>query len=70
MIVLSSLRQLNKFPKLLDQLKVNGFMVIPVGTVLFFQTLLRLTKGADGRIKQENLGIVAFVPLTVEYGQG
>jgi protein-L-isoaspartate O-methyltransferase len=45
-------------------------MVIPVGRVSFFQTLLRLTKGIYGRIKQENLGGVAFVPLTGEYGQG
>jgi protein-L-isoaspartate(D-aspartate) O-methyltransferase len=55
---------------LLDQLKPNGVMVIPVGRVSFFQTLLRLTKAVDGRIKQENLGGVAFVPLTGEYGQG
>jgi protein-L-isoaspartate(D-aspartate) O-methyltransferase len=55
---------------LLDQLKVDGVMVIPVGRVSFFQTLLRLTKGVDGKIKQENLGGVAFVPLTGKYGQG
>jgi protein-L-isoaspartate(D-aspartate) O-methyltransferase len=55
---------------LLDQLKADGVMVIPVGRVSFFQTLLRLTRGADGKIKQENLGGVAFVPLTGEYGQG
>jgi protein-L-isoaspartate(D-aspartate) O-methyltransferase len=55
---------------LLDQLKADGVMVIPVGRVSFFQTLFRLTKGADGKIKQENLGGVAFVPLTGEYGQG
>ena len=41
---------------LLDQLKADGVMVIPVGRVSFFQTLLRLTKGKDGKIKQENLG--------------
>jgi protein-L-isoaspartate(D-aspartate) O-methyltransferase len=55
---------------LLDQLKADGVMVIPVGRVSFFQTLLRLTKGANGKIKQENLGGVAFVPLTGEHGQG
>jgi protein-L-isoaspartate(D-aspartate) O-methyltransferase len=54
---------------LLDQLKANGVMLIPVGRVSFFQTLFRLTKGVDGKIKQENLGGVAFVPLTGEYGQ-
>jgi len=55
---------------LLDQLKPSGVIVIPVGRMSFFQTLLRLSKGVDGIIKRENLGGVAFVPLTGEYGQG
>ncbi len=55
---------------LLDQLKAGGVMVIPVGRISFYQTLIRLTKGEDGKIKQEDLGGVAFVPLTGEYGQG
>jgi len=33
-----------------------------------FQTLWKLTKEADGKLKEENLGGVAFVPLTGEYG--
>lgn len=53
---------------LTDQLKANGIMVIPVGDAALFQTLLRLTKGENGKITQENLGDVAFVPLTGEYG--
>jgi len=54
---------------LIDQLKPNGIMLIPVGSVSFFQNLIKVTKGLDGKIKQENLGGVAFVPLTGEYGQ-
>jgi len=33
-----------------------------------FQTLLKITKGIDGKIKEESLGGVAFVPLIGEYG--
>jgi protein-L-isoaspartate(D-aspartate) O-methyltransferase len=54
---------------LIEQLKEGGVMVIPVGTVSFYQTLIRLTKDADGEIRQEDLGGVAFVPLIGEYGQ-
>ena len=54
---------------LVDQLKPNGILLIPVGSVTLFQHLLKITKGSDGKIKQENLGGVAFVPLTGKYGQ-
>ena len=54
---------------LVDQLKTNGILLIPVGSVTLFQHLLKITKGSDGKIKQENLGGVAFVPLTGKYGQ-
>lgn len=58
-----------KVPKpLVDQLKVNGILVVPVGSATLFQTLLKITKLADGKILEENLGGVAFVPLTGEYG--
>jgi len=53
---------------LVDQLKPGGVMLIPVGSVSLFQTLLKITKGLDGKIKQENMGGVAFVPLTGEHG--
>jgi protein-L-isoaspartate(D-aspartate) O-methyltransferase len=43
-------------------------MLIPVGSVSFFQNLMKITKGLDGKIQQENVGGVAFVPLTGEYG--
>jgi protein-L-isoaspartate(D-aspartate) O-methyltransferase len=53
---------------LLDQLKVNGIMVIPVDDVSLFQTLMRLSKDENAKVKQENLGELAFVSLIGEYG--
>jgi protein-L-isoaspartate(D-aspartate) O-methyltransferase len=53
---------------LIEQLKFGGIMLIPVGNVHFFQNLIKVTKNADGRIVRENLGGVAFVPLTGRYG--
>lgn len=53
---------------LVDQLRPDGVLLIPVGSVSLFQHLLKITKEPDGKIKQENLGGVAFVPLTGEYG--
>jgi protein-L-isoaspartate(D-aspartate) O-methyltransferase len=53
---------------LIDQLKSGGIMLIPVGSVSLFQNLIKITKRPDGKIKEENLGGVAFVPLTGEYG--
>lgn len=53
---------------LVEQLKKGGIMLVPVGSVSMFQTLIRVTKGTDGKIKEENLGGVAFVPLTGEFG--
>ena len=53
---------------LVEQLKLGGILLIPVGSYNMFQTLWKLTKEADGKLKEENLGGVAFVPLTGEYG--
>jgi protein-L-isoaspartate(D-aspartate) O-methyltransferase len=52
---------------LIDQLKSGGIMLIPVGNASLFQNLMKVTK-TDGNIKQENLGGVAFVPLTGKHG--
>ena len=52
---------------LIDQLKSEGIMLVPVGSPSLFQNLIKITK-ADGKIKQENLGGVAFVPLTGKHG--
>jgi len=58
-----------KIPKpLLEQLKSNGIMLLPVGSAFLFQNLIKVTKTADGKITEENLGGVAFVPLTGEHG--
>jgi protein-L-isoaspartate(D-aspartate) O-methyltransferase len=52
---------------LIDQLKSGGIMLIPVGNASLFQNLIKVTKN-NGRIKKENLGGVAFVPLTGKHG--
>jgi len=52
---------------LLEQLKEGGVLVIPVGEVGFYQTLLRLRK-KGGKISREDLGGVAFVPLVGKHG--
>ena len=58
-----------EIPKpLVDQLKSEGIIIIPVGSATLFQTLLKVTKGADGKLKEESLGGVTFVPLTGEHG--
>jgi len=58
-----------EIPKpLIDQLKPEGIMLIPVGSASLFQTLLKVTKEPDGKLKEKSLGGVAFVPLTGEYG--
>ena len=54
---------------LTEQLKPGGTLLIPVGSAYLFQSLMRITKMADRKIKEENLGGVAFVPLTGRYGQ-
>ena len=53
---------------LVEQLKPKGVLLIPVGSLSLFQNLLKITKGPEGKIERENLGGVAFVPLTGEYG--
>jgi len=53
---------------LIEQLKPTGVMLVPVGSVSMFQNLIKVIKGPDGKVKHENLGGVAFVPLTGEHG--
>jgi len=52
---------------LTEQLKTGGVLVIPVGGLYLYQTLVRVRK-MDSRLVEENLGGVAFVPLTGKYG--
>lgn len=52
---------------LIDQLKNGGVLVIPVGGLYLYQTLVRVRR-VDDKVVKENLGGVAFVPLTGKYG--
>jgi protein-L-isoaspartate(D-aspartate) O-methyltransferase len=54
---------------LTDQLKTDGVLVIPVGSAYLYQTLVRVRK-RDSKLAEEDLGGVAFVPLTGKYGHG
>jgi protein-L-isoaspartate(D-aspartate) O-methyltransferase len=49
-------------PKLIDQLKVGGQMVVPVDLGPF-QQMLRLTKLADGTYSEERFDNFSFVPM-------
>jgi len=51
-------------PPLLEQLKKNGRMVIPVGGSFLFQNLVLVEKDKTGHITTRNLLPVRFVPLT------
>ncbi len=51
---------------LLEQLKINGIMIIPLGGT-YFQDLYKIIKKESG-IEKRNYGSVAFVPLIGEYG--
>jgi len=50
---------------LIDQLKVNGKMIIPVGGE-GVQDMQVITKGADGELQIENHGKFSFVPMLSE----
>lgn len=52
---------------LIEQLKTGGVLVIPVGGIHLYQTLMRIRK-KDNKIVEENLGGVAFVPLVGKHG--
>jgi protein-L-isoaspartate(D-aspartate) O-methyltransferase len=53
---------------LVDQVKPEGILLIPVGGAIFFQELIRVRKTADGKLLRENLGGVAFVPMKGKHG--
>ena len=54
-------------PALVDQLAPGGRLVIPVGP-LSAQRLVRVRRGPEGGLEQEDLGGVAFVPLIGSQG--
>ncbi len=47
----------------IEQLAPDGIMVIPVGSSVAEQTLIKLRKHKDGTVEQETLMPVRFVPL-------
>ncbi|MFL6726534.1 MAG: protein-L-isoaspartate(D-aspartate) O-methyltransferase [Sphingomicrobium sp.] len=53
---------------LIAQLSPGGRIVMPVGDPGSVQRLIKVTKGQDGTLEQENLGEVRFVPLIGEQG--
>ena len=53
---------------LLDQLKVGGRLVMPVGNQAHEQQLIRVTRLSPDRFDEEELGQVVFVPLIGKEG--
>ena len=49
-------------PKLIAEMKPNGIMVIPVGEG-DKQKMLRVTKDANGKVQEEEMGNFSFVPM-------
>ena len=55
-------------PPLVEQLAPNGCIVMPLGEPGWVQELVKVTRRDDGRLENENLGAVRFVPLIGEEG--
>ena len=55
---------------LIEQLKIGGRIVMPLGEPGAIQQLVKVTKLIDGRLDEERLGAVRFVPLIGEHGFG
>jgi protein-L-isoaspartate(D-aspartate) O-methyltransferase len=53
---------------LVEQLKIGGRIVMPIGSPGWAQKLVRATKREDGTLEQSDLGGVRFVPLIGEEG--
>ena len=53
---------------LVEQLKVGGRIVMPLGNPGWVQTLVKGVKREDGSLQQSDLGAVRFVPLIGEEG--
>ena len=54
-------------PPLIDQLKPDGRMIIPVGRSGWTQNLLLVERSAGGDVRTRNLMAVRFVPLTGDH---
>jgi len=55
-------------PPLIEQLKIGGRLVIPVGNRGFYQELIVIIKEKDGSLSSQSKCGVAFVPLLGKYG--
>jgi len=53
---------------LIDQLKLGGILVTPIGAPYSFQTLRQVRKNIEGKLDVSDLCGVSFVPLRGEYG--
>lgn len=53
---------------LVEQLKNGGILVIPVGSLYGYQSLLSVEKDPAGRVSVKDLGGCSFVPLLGKYG--
>jgi protein-L-isoaspartate(D-aspartate) O-methyltransferase len=53
---------------MIDQLALEGVLLIPVGGPHLYQELIRVRRLKDGRIEEESLGGVAFVPMRGKCG--
>ncbi|NHV07181.1 MAG: protein-L-isoaspartate O-methyltransferase, partial [Thaumarchaeota archaeon] len=49
--------------ELIKKLKKNGKMIVPVGSLNFYQDLILVEKDDRGRVRTHNFGPVVFVPL-------
>ncbi len=54
-------------PPLLEQLKVGGILVLPLGRT-FYQELVIIKRESEDKYSEKKMGGVAFVPLTGKYG--
>ncbi|MEF9438244.1 MAG: hypothetical protein L0922_05740 [Candidatus Mariimomonas ferrooxydans] len=52
-------------PPLIKQLKEGGKLIIPLGSTVYYQTLMLATK-RQGQLEIEQMGGVAFVPMMGE----
>lgn len=52
-------------PRLVDQLREGGRMILPLGADPFYQTLTLITK-RDGKLEKRRITGVVFVPMTGE----
>jgi len=50
-------------PALLEQLEVNGHLVLPFGPVDQLQMMVRITKSPDGSLTKETFNRFSFVPM-------